>query len=66
MKTETHIQTTGPIFRRDGSIEWQFQVVHWEYNGRKQEAERVISDAWKIIEKPDGAKERIGLMGCGK
>lgn len=64
MKTEAHIQTNGPIFRRDGSTEWEFHVVYWEYKGRKQEAERIISDAWRIIEKLDGTKERIELMGA--
>lgn len=66
MKTETHIQSSGPICRRDGSTEWEFQAVHWEYRGRKQEAERVISDAWRVIEYSDGRKERIELGACNE
>lgn len=63
MKTETHIQASGPIYRHDGTIEWEFQAIYWEYKGRKQEAERVISDAWRVVEYKDGRKERLELMG---
>lgn len=61
MTQETHIQSTGPMFRQNGTIEYDFQIIAWELDGLGRKVKRTIQESWRIIEDKNGSKQRIEL-----